>query len=865
MERPPVKRVLYWCDRCNVPLLGRTCACGAEGRAIPLLEPYDIRPALARDMQLLKELMEEQFGAAPIPKVILLNKAGGIDRTDLAIAHGRRMGWLLFDLTERRYRFDLEPDAVPLLAGTATRGVVVLERDALDARLLRAGHLAGKKLRIRAEPGGGDGVVIVRYGDRWGTGVRKGGELRIRELHPMRREERPDPDWDAVVERNRYHLKNLERNAVRAIRQHMHLKPLVNVSCSGGKDSLAVLLLARKAGVREAFFIDTGVELPETLEFVRSLGVEIVPKGGDFWSAAERAGPPAKDRRWCCKLLKLHPLRKYLEKKGPVLTIQGNRWYESWNRADLALLSQNPANPLQTNLSPIRNWRALEVYLYLRWQGAEYNPLYDRGIERIGCYVCPAVLESEYGEIRNMHPELAARWDDFLERWRRSHGYPPEYVRWGLWRWRRLPRKMQQLCASRGVMMPGVEEKAVVERAEGRMEKGIGMKDLRTDFPILEEVVYLDSAATSLSPEPVLEAMREYEHRYRANVGRGVHRLSRIATQRYWDAHRRVASFIGAREGEVVFVKNSTEAINMVASGLEWERGDRVVTTVMEHHSNLLPWLRLQKKGVEVEIVGTKPDLALDMRAMEQAVDERTRLVAVTHASNVTGVVNPVREIGRICSDHGALLLVDGAQSVPHMEMDVSSLGCDFLAFSGHKMLGPTGTGVLWMKRPILEPLLVGGGAVQDVIGKEYVLHSDYQRYEAGTPNIAGAIGLAAAIGYLEKAGMERIRRQEEALTERLISGLEGIPGVSVFASRARGDRIGVVSFNVEGLEPHEVAQTLDEEGNVMVRSGQHCCIPLMRQLGLENGTVRASLYLYSTEEDVDTLLEIVGALAGGG
>ena len=216
----------------------------------------------------------------------------------------------------------------------------------------------------------------------------------------------PDPGWDVAVEKNRYHLKNLERNAIRAIKQHIADRPTANVSFSGGKDSTAVLHIARKAGVTKAFFIDTGIEFPETIAFVRSQGVDVIQKAGDFWQAAEKAGPPGKDNRWCCKLLKLHPLKLYLADVGPCVTVQGNRWYESWNRAGLDETSQNPANPLQLNISPIRNWRALEVFLYLWWQKVAINPLYDKGLERIGCYLCPAMLESEYEELKTIQPGL---------------------------------------------------------------------------------------------------------------------------------------------------------------------------------------------------------------------------------------------------------------------------------------------------------------------------------------------------------------------------------------------------------------------------------------------------------------------------
>jgi cysteine desulfurase/selenocysteine lyase len=237
--------------------------------------------------------------------------------------------------------------------------------------------------------------------------------------------------------------------------------------------------------------------------------------------------------------------------------------------------------------------------------------------------------------------------------------------------------------------------------------------EIRADFPVLSEVIYLDSAATSLSPEPVLAAMLEYEHIYRANAGRGVHRLAQVATQKYWDARQKVQRFIGARGGELVFTKNTTEAINMVARGTAWKKGDRVVTTLLEHHSNLLPWMRARDRhGIDLRILPPDALGGFDLDTFGREITPGTRLVAVTHASNVLGNLVPVREIAAICRDRGALLLVDGAQSVPHVPVNVEQLGCDFLCFSGHKMLGPTGTGALWMREPGIEPLLLGGGAV---------------------------------------------------------------------------------------------------------------------------------------------------------
>jgi cysteine desulfurase / selenocysteine lyase len=878
MREPPVKKILYWCDRCNVPLIGKTCACGAEGRKISLLQPYDVRPALAADTSLIKKLIHERFGNVPLNRILLLNKTGGIDRADLVIMHGERFGWLTFDPVARTFSLDIAPESLPYLIERATRGIVDLDTQS-DARN-EQGRIGGKRFPLKSSVP--DGTVIVKYRKRFGTGIVKGGSIRVKEIMPVESRTPPDPGWDVAVRQNRYHLKNLERNAVRAIRKHMHDRPTVNVSFSGGKDSTAVLNLARKAGVTNAFFIDTGIEFPETVEFVKSNGVEIIPPVGDFWQAVEKAGPPGKDHRWCCKLLKMRPLKLFLAKIGPCVTVQGNRWYESWNRADLDETSQNPDNLLQLNISPIRNWRALEVFLYLWWQKIPYNPLYERGIERIGCYLCPSMLESEYEELRVMYPGKSRRWSEFLERWATEKGLPVEYCNWGLWRWKALPPKMRDVCSRRGIALnedftvqshsaargertdDRKKGEMIVEQPEGQTTGTFPVDRIRGDFPILSDIIYLDNAATSFTPEPVIAAMVEFEHRYRANVGRGVHRLTRIASQRYWHAHEKVAQFIGGRDGIAVFTKNTTEAINMVAHGLEWKAGDRILTTVLEHHSNLLPWRALAKQGVKVEIIGISPDYSLDLSALETAITDATRLVAVTHASNVLGVVVPVEKIAKLCRDHGSIFLVDGAQTVPHMPVDVNQLGCDFFAFSGHKMLGPTGTGVLWMKEDLIEPLILGGGMVETVTKEGYTAAEGYQKFEAGTPNIAGGIGLGAAVDYLQTIGMGKIRDHEEQLTARLIEGLKKIKRVYVYAPERTGARIGVVSFTVDGLHPHEIAQQLDDNADIMVRSGHHCCQPLMEHLGIPDGTVRASLALYNTQQEVDLCIAAVEEIVRG-
>ncbi|NYT01574.1 MAG: aminotransferase class V-fold PLP-dependent enzyme, partial [Methanosarcinales archaeon] len=266
-------------------------------------------------------------------------------------------------------------------------------------------------------------------------------------------------------------------------------------------------------------------------------------------------------------------------------------------------------------------------------------------------------------------------------------------------------------------------------------------------------------------------------------------------------------------------------------------------------------WMRLQEAGVGLTLIPPEEDGTFDLARFEEAVDENTRLVALAQVSNSLGTVLPAREVGRICREHGSLFLVDGAQSVPHLPVDVGDLGCDFLCFSGHKMLGPSGTGVLW-SRDDLEPLMVGGGMVEDVSVHGYVSRKGYEGLEAGTPNIAGGIALGSAADYLQRVGMEEIRDHEATLSARLLQGLKEIEGVEVYGLPESRGRAGIVSFNIRDMNPHQVALMLDEASSIMVRSGHHCCMPLMKHLGLKSGTVRASLYLYNTRDEVESFLQ---------
>ncbi|HEX7040517.1 MAG TPA: SufS family cysteine desulfurase [Trueperaceae bacterium] len=387
---------------------------------------------------------------------------------------------------------------------------------------------------------------------------------------------------------------------------------------------------------------------------------------------------------------------------------------------------------------------------------------------------------------------------------------------------------------------------------------------LRADFPVLERevngrrLVYLDSAASSQKPRQVVEAMSEYYFRHHANVHRGAHVLSVEATSLYEEARAEVASFVGADPAGLVFVRNATEAINLVAAS--WGRanlgpGDEVVVTVAEHHANVVPWqIVAAERGAALRPVGLDQQGRVDMDALRAAVGPRTKLVAVFHVSNVLGTANPVAEVAAVAHAAGALLLVDGAQAAPHLPVDVSALGCDFYAFSAHKMLGPTGIGALWARPELLEamPPYMGGGEMISRVSFEGTTYAPPpKRFEAGTPSIAEAVGFAAAVRYLRGLGMEAVRRHDEALVARAVEGLRGLPGVTLVGPGE--GRVGLVTFVVDGVHAHDVATALDLEG-VAVRAGQHCAQPLHQALGIAAST-RASFYVYNELAEVDAFV----------
>ncbi|NLU03764.1 MAG: cysteine desulfurase [Methanothermobacter sp.] len=394
-------------------------------------------------------------------------------------------------------------------------------------------------------------------------------------------------------------------------------------------------------------------------------------------------------------------------------------------------------------------------------------------------------------------------------------------------------------------------------------------EDVRRDIPLLRDHVYLDAASTTPTPLPVVRAMTEYFEEYNANTGRGAYSPVLRATRKLQEAREKVAGFINASSDEIVFTKNTSEAINIVAGGLRFRKGDSVVVPNIEHHSNFLPWLRLRERGVDVRVVKADEEGMVDPGRIEDAVDETTRLVTVTHISNALGTVQDVEEIGRIAHDVGALYLVDAAQSIGHMEVDVRAIGADFAAFPGHKgTLGPVGTGFLYCSTDVqgeLEPLMRGGGTVLDVSEDGYVLEDFPAKFEAGTLNIAGFIGLGASIDYMNRIGIRRIQKHGMKMTEELHATVSSIDGIECYGDPQ--NIYGILSFNINNMDPHDVAKILDETAGICVRSGHHCAIPAMKHLALHEtgGTVRASIHYYNTSEEIQLLGETLEEIAGMG
>ena len=395
---------------------------------------------------------------------------------------------------------------------------------------------------------------------------------------------------------------------------------------------------------------------------------------------------------------------------------------------------------------------------------------------------------------------------------------------------------------------------------------------VRKDFPILgrsvygKPLVYLDNAATSQKPVSVIRALTDYYEQYNSNVHRGVHALSMEATDRYEEARVKVANFIGAPSAEsVIWTRNVTEAINLVAyswASKNVQEGDSIVTTQMEHHSNLVPWQRVaEANGAELKILPLNSDGTLDLSDIDSIVTPSTRLLAFTHMSNTLGTINPAEELIAKARSVGATVLVDGAQSVPHMPVDVVELDCDFMGFSGHKMLGPTGIGALYARPEILEgmePFLTGGEMALQVWNERATWNELPMRFEAGTPNIADSIALGAAVDYLNDLGMNNVREHEKEITRYALSRFREIEELDMYGPDDPEKRGGILSFHSDSVHPHDLGTFLDREG-IAIRTGHNCTMPLMREMGIA-ATARASFYVYNLEEEVDFLVDTLKA-----
>ena len=414
----------------------------------------------------------------------------------------------------------------------------------------------------------------------------------------------------------------------------------------------------------------------------------------------------------------------------------------------------------------------------------------------------------------------------------------------------------------------------MIESNHGKARTALDVEKIRKDFPILgirmhgKPLVYLDSAATSQKPAQVINAIKEYYEGYNANIHRGIYEISERATEAYTGSKVKLAKFLNANSyQELVYVRNTTEAINLVA--LTWGasnigRGDHILISEMEHHSNIVPWIMLAKKtGAILDYIKLDEERSrLDEESLKEQLEKHPKLVAITHVSNVLGTINDVKRITAMAHKAGAKVLVDGAQSAPHMPVDVKNIDCDFFALSGHKMLAPTGIGALYAKRQLLEdmpPLFGGGDMIRTVSFQDYTPNDLPWKFEAGTSNIEGGIGLSAALDYLNRLGMENVRRHEIELTEYALSRLESVRNVSVFGLgrsqiKSRG---GVISFEVDKVHPHDVASIFDSEG-IAIRAGHHCAMPLVANILNEAAVARMSFYIYNTKAEVDKAVDAI-------
>ena len=388
---------------------------------------------------------------------------------------------------------------------------------------------------------------------------------------------------------------------------------------------------------------------------------------------------------------------------------------------------------------------------------------------------------------------------------------------------------------------------------------------MKEDFPILQrkingkELVYLDNSATTQKPQQVIDAVVSFYKETNANVHRGIHTLSEEASQMYEEARETAAKFIHAKKEEIIFTSGTTESLNALAYMLEEElqEGDEIILSEMEHHANIVPWQELAKrKKLQIKYIPITKEYRLDLKKAKELITDKTKLVSIVHISNTLGSINPIKEIIKIAHNVNAYAIIDAAQSAPHIPLNVKELDCDFLAFSGHKMLAPTGIGVLYGKKELLEklpPYFFGGGMIKEVTKEKTSFANIPEKFEAGTPKIAQAIGLAKAIEYLQKIGMKNIEKQQKELTAYTLKELQKVPGLQIIGPQDARNRAAVFSFTIDGIHTHDIAEILNREG-IAVRSGNHCTMPLHNKLGL-SGTTRASLYIYNTKDDIDKLI----------
>jgi phosphoadenosine phosphosulfate reductase len=458
---------VYWCDTCNLVLLNNTCdTCRETGRRLELSPPADIRLASAFEKNLLNRMLTTIYGCSVERELILLNKTGGADKTDEIIVDGHRFGTLYFDVATREYRVKLDGYGAALLLQKAERQIVRIKP---QHRHVKGKSLPPEEILEAIAIVDDEQDVLVSDGRTLQAAGRiqrgEGGDirqLRIKKINTQQvNTDLKNPSLQELLEANRTHMKKITLNALNVIRgtlhQRKHRQKPVYVSFSGGKDSLVCMDLARRASKKvKAFFVNTGIEFPETTAYIKdycnknNTPLIEINAGNAFWNNVKSFGPPGKDYRWCCKLCKLAPINQLTENQN-IITIDGKRRYESFTRSKIPSVEENPLIPNQTNIYPIRNWRALEVWLYIHYKKLEYNPLYDEGFERVGCYLCPAALQAEYHRLNELHPELHNQWEEYLHQWAEEQGLPREYIELGFWRWKQHPPKMVELAKQHNI------------------------------------------------------------------------------------------------------------------------------------------------------------------------------------------------------------------------------------------------------------------------------------------------------------------------------------------------------------------------------------------------------------------------------